>query len=107
MKQTQPTSMNTGPAKATGIKPTAKEIEKRVGECVDLLAAGRRKHEIAATFHKRYGLGWRTTAKYLARARAETLRRLQRPREEFRAESLAFYESVIATKASTMREKLL
>ena len=100
-------SKNTAPGKATGIKPTAREIEKRVDECVDLLTGGRRKHEIVDRFHRRYGVGWRTTARYLARARGEMLNRLQKPREEFRAESLSFYESLIAAKASTIREKLL
>ena len=53
------------------IKATRKEIAQRIEVAAMLLSCGFDKSQIHLAFRKRYGVEWRQTDRYMARARGE------------------------------------
>lgn len=85
-----------------------KVIEERVAEAITILANRPQLHK--ATLHRelttRWNCHWRTVDRTLARAREEMFKRMNRTKEEFRMESLTFYEAKMADPKATVSEQL-
>jgi len=89
-------------------KATEIQIQQRIECCMRLLSKGLRKGEIKSAMCKRFGISASSAEKtYLPRARKELLKRLDRSRGEIKAESLAFYESVLSNTKATQRDKII
>ena len=95
------------PKKGFGIRPPDAVVDARIAEACAVLAARPTVHrcQLHAEFAKRWGCHWRTIDRILVRARALLMERLQRSREDFRAESLAFYEALTADPHASVAEK--
>jgi hypothetical protein len=89
-----------------GEKPTKEQLEERIERTREMLASGLQKRVIKRRLAKRYGVNPRTCETYLARARELIVQASGRARPEWRAESLAFYESVIADRLASTRDKV-
>ncbi len=89
-------------------KCTAATVEARLEEIAKLL----RKHpcmlksELKRWIKTRYNLEWKSAEEYMARARNVLLLRLQEAKDELRAESALFYESVLSSKSEATQDKL-
>lgn len=83
-------------------------IEARVDQLIQVLAARpqSRKSELRRTFTQEWGVHWRTVDRFVSRAREEIIKRLGRTKEEFRAESLSFYERVASDPKASHSDKL-
>jgi hypothetical protein len=78
-----------------GLKPTNDELEKRIEEVELLMARGARPSQIHAAICKKYGIHWNSVNRYMVRARKNIQKRFARSREQHRADSFTFYESMI------------
>lgn len=76
------------------VKPTKAELADRIALTKTLLAAGHQKGHIKKALRKTYDVEARTCELYLARARDELMSELGRTKAEFRADSLAYYQSI-------------
>lgn len=87
-------------------KATQEQVEERIA-FVDLLLFSRRTRK--AQIHKvmliKYGIDWRQTDNYIARARDNRLEMLRQTKEYHRCNSLALYEQILST--GTPREKIM
>ena len=89
-------------------RPKDDVIEKRVAEAITALS---NKPTVSkTTLHRelgeRWGVHWKTVDRIVGRARKEMLARLQRPKEEFRCDSLAFYEAQCNSPKASVAEKV-
>jgi hypothetical protein len=87
-------------------KSTAAEVERRVETCELLLSRGGRKSQIHSAMKKEFGVSWQMASIYVSRARANLLKRLGKPKEQHRCESLALYESVIQSPDSKPNDRI-
>ncbi|MCG8509468.1 MAG: hypothetical protein MI741_09600, partial [Rhodospirillales bacterium] len=88
-------------------RPTRDEYELRVELVATLISKGKRDGQIKRMMRKQFDVSPRTVQSYLARAREQLRARRNRSREDLQAESLAFYESVIADDKASNYEKLM
>lgn len=87
-------------------KCTREEAELRTEACMSLLAKGLRKGETKRAMAKMFGISNKQAERYIFRAREAMLERLGRSREEMRAGSLAYYESLLANPKATISEQI-
>lgn len=99
-------SRNTSPGKASGIKPTAKEVTKRIRQAADLICSGYRRTQIVDVMCTEYGVAWQTVQEYCRRARELLLEESGKPKEEHRAEVLGEYQVVLRDKEAAHSDKL-
>jgi hypothetical protein len=90
-----------------GDRPTDAVIDGRTAEMVAVLST--RPHvqrvQLHVQFCERWRCHWRTVDRIVARARKEIFDRLGRSKEQFRCESLAFYEAMTADPKASVAEK--
>ena len=87
-------------------KSTNAEIEERITAAEILICRCARRGEIHAHFAAKYDVCWRSTDRYVARARERLRQRSTRPRQDHFDESMTFYESVIRDKNARPQDKL-
>ena len=89
-------------------KSTEAEVEERVTEVEKMLRAGPiLKSQLVKFIKNKFEVQRRMAEYYIARARERMLLRLNRVKDEHRAESLSYYEGVILNPAATVREKVV
>jgi hypothetical protein len=91
-----------------GRKPSTDEIAERIELCRSMLLRRVPKSTIKKAFRQRFGaeIDHGTIERYLTRAREGMLIDLTRGRQNHRAGSLAFYESVLADPKAAVRDKV-
>ena len=89
-----------------GKRATATELEERTIIVARLLCARRHKHQIKQYLAAKYDLGARSAEAYIARAREWMLKQARKPRADFVAEALGFYEEIIRDPEAELREKM-
>ena len=99
-------SKNVRPGKSSGIKSTAKEVERRIREVADLLCSGFRRSEINEKICSRYGVGLRAVAEYTARAREMLMEQLGRPKPEHQSDVLGEYQRILHDKKAGHGDRL-
>lgn len=82
------------------------DLEQRIELTHRLLASRARKGDIKKTLIARWGVSARTAENYLARARERILADSQQPREQHRANAIAFYESIIGDMQASTRDRI-
>jgi hypothetical protein len=87
-------------------KTTRDELEERVGITMHLLDKRVPKHRIKKVLANRFGVGYRTVERYMARARKQIIAASGKSKKEHRLEALRFYESVITGPDATLRERM-
>lgn len=95
------------PRQAETKQPTSAELQEREDLAFDLLSRCFHKSQIKKHFKERYNCSARTVEKYLSRARGRMAIQAQQAKGDLRAESLAFYLSVLRNNAATVKDKLL
>src|SRR5947209_7008639 len=84
-------------ARAAGKKSTNAELETRIDFTVELLTQGRRMSQIKKSLRDKFGpISARTCSTYVSRGRERMLKESGLSREELRAESFSFYQSIIS-----------
>lgn len=78
-----------------GIKPTREEHAERIGMVRKMWVAGWPKRDIKRAMRSRYGVGFRSVEKYLARVKDQLLEDLGRDADEHRSDALAFYKKLL------------
>jgi hypothetical protein len=81
-------------------------MEEQASYAAGVLARGAYKHEVFNLLRHKYGVSTRTCESIVARARQALRERTGREREELRADSHAFYESVKRDPAASLHEKM-
>ena len=91
-----------------GRKPTTDEIAERIELCRSMLLRRVPKSTIKRAFRQRFGadIDHGTIERYLTRAREAMLIDLTRGKQALRADSLAFYESILADSKAPCRDKV-
>jgi hypothetical protein len=91
-----------------GRKPTTDEIAERIELCRSMLLRRVPKSTIKKAFRQRFGadIDHGTIERYLTRAREAMLIDLTRGKQALRADSLAFYESILADPNAPYRDKV-
>jgi hypothetical protein len=91
-----------------GRKPSVEEVAERIELCRSMLLRRVPKATIKKAFRQRFGqdIDHGTIERYLTRAREAMLVDLTRGRQNHRAGSLAFYESVLADHNASLRDKV-
>jgi hypothetical protein len=91
-----------------GRKPTTDEVAERIELCRSMLLRRVPKSTIKKAFRQRFGteLSANTIEGYLGRAREAMLIDLTRGKQALRADSLAFYESILADPNAPYRDKV-
>ncbi|HEV3023438.1 MAG TPA: hypothetical protein VGX76_13280 [Pirellulales bacterium] len=87
-------------------RPTDDELEDRIERTRCLLAAGNRKADVKKALIAAYGVCARTCENYIARAREKILEGTGKPKDEHRAEALAFYETLKTSPESPVVAKI-
>lgn len=80
-----------------------KEAEQRT---IELLAKGTRTGEVKRIIEEEFGIKRRSVEPYLRRAREAMRAETGKSVEDLRAESYAFYQSILASPDVTAREKI-
>jgi len=95
------------PQKRKGSSPQH-VIENRIKEMVTRISSNPSAHrcELHAEFCDKWNCHWATVDRILLRARAYLLEQLRRSKEDFRCESLAFYQSKLTDPEATTSEQL-
>lgn len=93
--------------KRKAIKPTEEEEQEREDYAFDLLSQCFHKSQIKKKFIGRYEVTARTVERYLSRARARMSIQASVARDDLRAESLAFYQTILRDKEAQPRDKIL
>lgn len=88
-------SSNTGPGRASGIKPTAKEVIKRIRQAAELICSGHRRSQIIEAMCSEYGVAWQTVQEYCRRARELLIEESGKPKHEHVAEVLGEYQVLL------------
>jgi len=81
-------------------------IDERVDFTESLMASGLRKYEIKQKLREKYNVEFRTAERYMARARERILAGLRETRDDYRADAIAFYRSVIANAEAPVKDKI-
>lgn len=83
-------------------------LNLRIAEMIAVLANRPTIHRVQlhAEFCKRWGVHWKTVDRAMGRAREEIMQRLGRTKEQFRAESLAFYEAKTADPKASVADQV-
>jgi hypothetical protein len=91
-----------------GRKPTTEEIAERIELCRSMLLRRVPKSTIKKAFRQRFGqdVDHATIERYLTRAREAMLIDLTRGKQALRADSLAFYESILADPNAPYRDRV-
>lgn len=84
-----------------------REMEQRVHVTRRLIAQGLYKHEIQTILQNKYGIQFRQTARYIARARQMLLAHLHKTTADHRAYSLAWYREMVRDKTLPARDRIL
>lgn len=88
-------------------KCTNQEMEARLDEVELFLRQGPLTNsQLLKLVRNRFNLSFQMGLIYISRARQRLLKRIAEPKENHRAKSLAFYESVIASDDATYKEKV-
>jgi hypothetical protein len=95
------------PQKRKGSSPNH-VIENRIKEMVARISGSPTVHtcELHTEFCASWNCHWRTVDRILVRARAYLLDQLKRSKEDFRCESLAFYQAKLTDPKATTSEQL-
>jgi len=88
-------------------RPTSQEIQEREDLAFDLLSRCYHKSQIKKHFKEKYSCDARTVERYLSRARKRMDVQAAQGKSMLRAESFAFYSSVLRDNRATPREKIL
>lgn len=80
--------------KSVGKKPTVRELDVRITEVEMLLSVGARRSQIHAALKAKYNIDWRTTDRYVRRARENLVAATHKTKDEHRIESYHFYLSM-------------
>jgi hypothetical protein len=85
-----------------------KVMQDRVAEMMGYLAIRPQllRGQLHTLFCQRWNCHWRTVDRILSRARDEMLARLKMSKDEFRCQSLAFYEGIASNPKAKNFEKL-
>lgn len=102
-----PQPSTTTPSRRRPIKPDRAGHEERVDLALRLIASGLHDGRIKRLIAAQYDCSPRTVERYLRRARQIIFERRNRTKGELQAESMAFYERILADSKSSNREKLL
>jgi hypothetical protein len=91
-----------------GRRPTVDELAERIEMCRSMLLRRVPKSTVKKAVRQRFGLDidHGTIERYLTRAREGMLIDLTRGRQNHRATSLALYESIVADRTATHRDKV-
>lgn len=88
-------------------KATQFQVEQRIEFCMRLMSNGHRKGDIKRQMRAKFKITSSSVEKtYIPRARERLLENLRRDRAEIKAESLDFYESIIADPKARHCDKL-
>ncbi len=89
-----------------GSKPSALQMEQRITEVEMLLSLGSRRTQIHAAMEAKYNIDWRTTDRYMSRARANLVKRSQKPKEEHCLDSFNFYQAIALNSAARPSDRI-
>ena len=80
------------------VKPTNQQIEERTQIMMQYLIENRGAHKsvLHKAFGEIYGWHWRTTDRYVVRAQNAIRKKLEKPKQDYVTEAIAFYERQIA-----------
>jgi len=87
-------------------KPTNRELADRVDFVARLMAKGRTKTEIHRATEERYGVGWRTSDRYMARVRDDWGRHARSDVAAVRAESIQVYEEIMRDPKASAQARI-
>jgi hypothetical protein len=93
-------------AKRPGKKPTQEDMDDRIEYTAHLLSQRLLKCDIKRLLIRRYSITARTCEDYLSRAREALILKTGLDKSEHKIKSLAYYESVLANKRASVRDKL-
>ncbi len=101
-------ALKNGKGKGYGLRPKDAVIRERIAEMIGLLARSPAVHisSLHNLFCAKWNCHWMTVNRILIRARREMTERLNRSKEVFRVESLAFYEAIAVDPNATAGEKI-
>lgn len=87
---------------------TREEVEKRVDSLVTILAntPNLTRYKLHTVYCAKWKVHYSTVDRYLELAKKELLDRMGRKKEEFTANSVAFYESVISDRRAQYKDRL-
>ena len=88
-----------------GKRCTVEEHTEHIVGTAKLIAKRLHKYEIKRFLKSKYDLGSRQAEEYIAKGRAWLLAQANRPREDFVAEAITFYESIIRDPEVDLRHK--
>lgn len=91
----------------TYYKPTRDEMDERIDFTVGLISRRIPPSMISRALQKKYDMGLRTSAEYLARAKARLLKRYRTPFDDMAAQVLGVYEDVIRDPDSGAMAKIM
>jgi hypothetical protein len=89
-------------------RPPDSVIESRIEQAIEILSAEPtvRRCKLHRKFCPAWKVHWATVDRIVHHARAEMMKRLGRSKEDFRAESLAFYEILTKDKKASVGERV-
>lgn len=90
------------------VKCNKATMEERTEAVIKVLRKhpGILKGDLRRWIKRKFRVEWRMAEEYIARARSELILRIERRKEELRADSAAFYEGVLETKGETTTDRL-
>jgi hypothetical protein len=88
-----------------GKRATVAEVQERIIGVAKLLVKRLHRYQIAQFLYDKFGLSSRMANSYIARAHQYLIDQAERPREDFVAEAIGFYEDVLRDPESTRRDK--
>lgn len=88
-------------------KPTNNELNARIARVADLLSHGLTRTQVHEACKQEWGVGWRTSERYMARAREFLVFETKMDRTEHVAMAYQYYASILRSPRAEIREKLI